>query len=137
MSNFFSRRTCYCCLLIPTATQSQAIVRNTNPTNGSTDVSASPGASRGPSGSPGAARATNMRAFVIPRNVLAIAAKMPASVTGRIRANQRSLGRMGNAIPQKHGQGTYEQSEEPGQADISEGFHGHPAAPYCVDASGV
>jgi hypothetical protein len=39
--------------------------------------------------------------------------------------------------PEKHGQSADEQSEAPGQADESKGFHGDPPAPYCGDASGV
>lgn len=85
---------------MPTATLSQATVKNANEANGKMAASDSPTAAiRTVDASPGSCDARYFSALARPRKRLDTPAKMPASDNGRISASRRSLGLTANATP--------------------------------------
>ena len=90
------------CRLIPIATQSHAVLKNTNEMKATTDTSASI-TIRGASEPVGATLDSAMKVLARAPHVFATAAKIPESVSGRISDSHRSFGRTAKAIPRASG----------------------------------
>ena len=85
---------------MPIATQSHAIVRKANEAKGSTAASERPvAATLRFDASPAFPDASQCSEFATPRKRFEMAAKIPASDSGRMSANQGSLGFSAKAIP--------------------------------------